>query len=50
MAHIASEEYLQRENLEVFLVEDLDLYCMKLVSFRPKDVQDTEYLAYPPLR
>lgn len=27
-------------NLRVFIVSDLDLYCMKLVSFRPKDVQD----------
>ena len=33
------------DTLEVFLAEDLDLYCMKLVSFRPKDVQDTEYLS-----
>ncbi|MBQ8956502.1 MAG: hypothetical protein IJ075_06005 [Lachnospiraceae bacterium] len=31
--------------LEVFVSEDLDLYCMKLVSFRPKDVQDMETLA-----
>ncbi len=31
--------------LEVYIVDDLDLYCMKLVSFRPKDVQDTEALA-----
>lgn len=33
------------EVLEVFVADDLDLYCMKLVSFRPKDVQDTEVLA-----
>ena len=31
--------------LEILLVSDLDLYCMKLVSFRPKDVQDMEILA-----
>ena len=31
--------------LEVFVAEDLDLYCMKLVSFRPKDVQDMDLLA-----
>ena len=33
------------EFLEIFVADDLDLYCMKLVSFRPKDVQDTEILA-----
>ena len=33
------------DTLEVYIVDDLDLYCMKLVSFRPKDVQDTEVLA-----
>ena len=26
--------------LEVFIVSDLDLYCMKLIAFRPKDIQD----------
>ena len=26
--------------LEVYVANDIDLYCMKLVSFRPKDVQD----------
>jgi hypothetical protein len=31
--------------LDVFLVDDLDLYCMKLVSFRPKDIQDMEVLS-----
>lgn len=31
--------------LEVYVASDLDLYCMKLVSFRPKDVQDMEVLA-----
>ena len=31
--------------LEVFIADDLDLYCMKLVSFRPKDVQDMEILS-----
>ena len=31
--------------LEVLVADDLDLYCMKLVSFRPKDVQDMEILA-----
>ena len=34
-----------RSILDVFLVDDLDLYCMKLVSFRPKDIQDTEVLS-----
>ncbi len=34
-----------RDILDVFLVDDLDLYCMKLVSFRPKDIQDMEILA-----
>ena len=24
----------------VYTASDLDLYCMKLVSFRPKDIQD----------
>lgn len=31
--------------LEVYVVDDLDLYCMKLVSFRPKDIQDIDTLA-----
>lgn len=31
--------------LDIYLADDLDLYCMKLVSFRPKDVQDLEILA-----
>ncbi len=31
--------------LEVFVTTDIDLYCMKLVSFRPKDVQDMEVLS-----
>ena len=31
--------------LKVYVVDDLDLYCMKLVSFRPKDVQDMEVLS-----
>ncbi len=31
--------------LEVYVACDLDLYCMKIVSFRPKDVQDMEVLA-----
>ncbi len=31
--------------LEVYIVNNLDLYCMKLVSFRPKDVQDMEVLS-----
>ena len=30
--------------LDVLIADDLDLYCMKLVSFRPKDVQDMEIL------
>ena len=28
-----------------YIASDLDLYCMKIVSFRPKDVQDMEVLA-----
>ena len=31
--------------LDVYVACDLDLYCMKMVSFRPKDVQDLEMLA-----
>ena len=31
--------------LEVYIADDLDLYCMKLVSFRPKDIQDMEILS-----
>jgi hypothetical protein len=31
--------------LEVCVADNLDLYCMKLVSFRPKDVQDMEVLS-----
>ncbi|MBP3242171.1 MAG: hypothetical protein J6M92_16770 [Oribacterium sp.] len=27
------------------MADDLDLYCMKLVSFRPKDIQDMEVLS-----
>lgn len=34
-----------RNILEIYLADDLDLYCMKLVSFRPKDIQDMEVLA-----
>lgn len=34
-----------REYLEVYVANALDLYCMKIVSFRPKDVQDMEVLA-----
>ncbi len=28
------------DNLSVYIASDLDLYCMKLVAFRPKDIQD----------
>ena len=31
--------------LKVYTANSLDLYCMKLVSFRPKDVQDLQVLA-----
>ena len=41
----ATEYRVYRNILEVFIANDLDLYCMKLVSFRPKDVQDMEILA-----
>ena len=27
------------------MASDIDLYCMKLISFRPKDIQDMEVLA-----
>lgn len=27
-------------SLIVYVADDLDMYCMKLVSFRPKDIQD----------
>lgn len=41
----ATEYKVYRNVLEVFIADDLDLYCMKLVSFRPKDVQDMEILS-----
>ena len=31
--------------LEIYVADDLDLYCMKLVSFRPKDIQDMETIS-----
>ncbi len=31
--------------LEVYVATDIDLYCMKIVSFRPKDIQDMEILS-----
>lgn len=31
--------------LEIYVASDIDLYCMKIVSFRPKDVQDMDVLA-----
>ncbi len=34
-----------RDILDVYLADDLDLYCMKLVSFRPKDIQDMDALS-----
>ena len=34
-----------KDILDVYIADDSDLYCMKLVSFRPKDVQDMEILA-----
>lgn len=34
-----------RDILGVYVASDIDLYCMKLVSFRPKDVQDMEVLS-----
>ena len=34
-----------KDILEVFVVDDLDHYCMKLVSFRAKDIQDMDVLA-----
>lgn len=38
-----AELYKVFENtLKVYVAADLDLYCMKLVAFRPKDVQDME--------
>lgn len=26
--------------LDIYVVDDIDLYCMKLVGFRPKDIED----------
>ncbi|MBE5847809.1 MAG: hypothetical protein E7300_09065 [Lachnospiraceae bacterium] len=38
--------YKQYEDiLDVYVADDLDLYCMKIVSFRPKDVQDMDILS-----
>lgn len=34
-----------RNLLEVYVASNLDLYCMKIVSFRPKDIQDMVVLA-----
>ena len=34
-----------RELLEIYVANDLDLYCMKIVSFQPNDVQDMEILS-----
>lgn len=31
--------------LDVYVVDDIDLYCMKLVGFRPKDVEDISIIA-----
>ena len=31
--------------LKIYIVSNMDLYCMKLVSFRPKDIQDMIILA-----
>jgi len=31
--------------LEVYVVDDIDLYCMKIVGFRPKDVEDLNSIA-----
>ena len=31
--------------LDVYVASDIDLYCMKLVSFRPKDIQDMQVLS-----
>lgn len=32
--------YKKYNDLEIWIVDDIDLYCMKIVSFRPKDIQD----------
>ncbi|MBQ5933159.1 MAG: hypothetical protein IJL55_05600 [Lachnospiraceae bacterium] len=41
-----AEMYKVFENiLEVYVAADIDLYCMKIVSFRPKDIQDMEVLS-----
>ena len=34
-----------RDVLEVYIADDLDLFCMKLVSFRPKDIHDMDVLS-----
>lgn len=33
------------EFLEIYVVDDLDLYCMKTVGIRPKDVEDMKSIA-----
>lgn len=34
-----------RNILHVYVVSDIDLYCMKLVAFRPKDIQDMDVIS-----
>lgn len=34
-----------REVLDIYVVDDLDLYCMKLVGLRPKDITDINVIA-----
>lgn len=33
------------EYLDIFVVDDIDLYCMKIVGLRPKDVEDMNSIA-----
>ena len=31
--------------LDIYVVDDIDLYCMKIVGLRPKDVEDMNSIA-----
>lgn len=43
MAHSVEIPYLDKKN--VLVVDDKDLYCMKIVGLRPKDVEDMNCIA-----
>lgn len=40
MAHSVEIPYL-----DIYVVDDIDLYCMKIVGLRPKDVEDMNSIA-----